>query len=83
MDVYIVIQTRSFPFTGEHAGLLRRRPLHVTIRLRLDLIDDFTGHLAWIVASAGYKVAETFEKNFPAVRDGFLTALLRLLLIFL
>ena len=77
-----MIQTRPFPFTGEQAGLLRRRPLLVAIRLRLDLIDNFPGHLAWIVAPARYKVAETFEKDFPAVRDGFLTALLRLLLIF-
>ena len=82
MDVHIVIQTCPFPFPGEQAGLLRRWPLLVAIRLRLDLIDDFTGHLAWIVAPAGYEVAEAFEKDFPAIRDGFLTALFRLLLIF-
>ena len=83
MDVHIVIQTCPFPFSSEHARLLRRRPLLVAIRLRLDLIDDFTGHLAWVIAAAGYKVAETFEKDLPAIRDGFLTAPLRLLLIFL
>ena len=82
MDVHIVIQTRPFPFSGEQAGLLRRGPLLVAIRLCLDFIDNFTGHLAWIVASTGHKVAEAFEKDLPAIRDGFLTALLRLLLIF-
>ena len=76
MDVHIVIQTRPFAFSGEQTGLLRRGPLLVAIRLRLDLIDHFTGHLAWVVAPPGHKVTEAFEKDLPAIRDGFLTALL-------
>ena len=83
MDVHIVIQTRPFPFSSKQARLLRRRPLLVAIRLRLDFINNLAGHLAWVVAAAGYKVAEAFQKDLPAIRNGFLTALPQLHLIFL